>query len=153
MHAWSGATAVSAPSPTTAMRAASSHSGPQQGPQERPVCEAQSGPPLADASDGGFNQQGAETCPTSPGSAVSSLIKPRLRVAVVLPAAGSGLRAGTPTAKQFWPVENNPLLFFTLSTLEAAECVDSIICPTTAGAFDSTLPMISMIMCLCKLAA
>jgi hypothetical protein len=57
----------------------------------------------------------------------------RLRVAVVLPAAGSGQRAGTPTAKQFWPVENNPLLFFTLTTLEKAVGVHSIVCPTTAA--------------------
>jgi hypothetical protein len=65
------------------------------------------------------------------GASLSSSLS-RPRVAVVLPAAGSGQRAGTPTAKQFWPVENNPLLFFTLTTLEKAAGVHSIVCPTTA---------------------
>eukprot|EP00038_Savillea_parva_P001570 m.105358 g.105358 ORF g.105358 m.105358 type:complete len:475 (-) comp10549_c1_seq3:6455-7879(-) len=55
-----------------------------------------------------------------------------MKVTVVLPAAGTGLRAGTPTPKQFWPVDSNPLLFYTLSTLESAECIHRVVCPTAA---------------------
>ena len=79
------------------------------------------------------SEERAISMTTATAARASQASPPRHRVAVVLPAAGSGLRAGTPTAKQFWPVENNPLLFFTLTTLEKAAGVHSIVCPTTAA--------------------
>eukprot|EP00048_Salpingoeca_helianthica_P001291 m.48200 g.48200 ORF g.48200 m.48200 type:complete len:495 (+) comp11350_c0_seq1:22-1506(+) len=51
------------------------------------------------------------------------------RVAVVLPAGGSGTRAGLPTPKQFWTVYERPILYYTLECIEAIEWIEEIIVP------------------------
>jgi len=56
-----------------------------------------------------------------------------MNVAVVLPAAGSGVRAAAPTPKQFISIAGKPLLYYTLASLEAAEGVAEVVVPCPAG--------------------
>ena len=52
---------------------------------------------------------------------------PPFRVAVVLPAAGSGTRAGTVTPKQYWLINGRPLLYYTLQTFESIALVQQVV--------------------------
>jgi len=49
------------------------------------------------------------------------------KVAVIIPAAGSGIRMGLPTPKQFFELEGAPILIHTLKVFEQADSVGIII--------------------------
>eukprot|EP00041_Stephanoeca_diplocostata_P012066 m.201029 g.201029 ORF g.201029 m.201029 type:complete len:294 (+) comp18795_c0_seq39:299-1180(+) len=54
---------------------------------------------------------------------------PEFHVSVVLPAAGTGQRAATPTPKQYWTIESQPLLYYTIKAFELIPWVTEIIIP------------------------
>jgi len=54
-----------------------------------------------------------------------------VKVAVILPAAGTGQRAETPTAKQYWLVESQPMIYYTLQTLEKIKWIQNITVPVS----------------------
>lgn len=55
-----------------------------------------------------------------------------LKVFLILPAGGSGLRAEAPTPKQYWAVEGQPLLYYTLRALEAVDWLQQVLLPVAA---------------------